>query len=73
MDPLLETPIFSTRLIFYFTTNAPFDDNIMTRGEYNLYNQTIIEILKKSCSYKNIVIDESLKIWKRGLSFKQFK
>lgn len=81
-DPLLETPIFSKIFsqdrYLILRRMLHFDDNVRQNGGDKLYKmRTIIETLRKKFSsiiepYQNLVIDESLMLWKGRLSFRQY-
>lgn len=81
-DPLIETPVFSK----IFTQDRylnirrmlHFDDNCLITGGDKLFKiRTVIETLRKKFSsvlnpFQNLVIDESLMLWKGRLSFRQY-
>lgn len=81
-DPLIETPIFSKIFsqdrFFLLLRVLHFDDNSLANGGDKLYKiRTIIETLRhkfSSCLQpsQNLVIDESLMLWKGRLAFRQY-
>lgn len=81
-DPLLETPIFSkifTQDRFLLLLRMlHLDDNSTVTGGDKLYKiRTVIETVRRKFSSsfipgQNLVIDESLILWKGKLAFRQF-
>lgn len=81
-DILFETPIFgkvfSQDRFLLLMRMIHFDDNSLASGGDKLYKiRTVVESLRRkfSASYspdKNLVIDESLMLWKGRLAFKQY-
>lgn len=81
-DPLIQTPIFSKIIsqdrYLLLRRVLHFDDNCNATGGDKLYKiRTVIETLRRKYQsmlypFKNLVIDESLMLWKGRLSFRQY-
>lgn len=81
-DPLLETPMFpkvmSQDRFLLLLRMLHLDDNTLANGGDKLYKiRTVLETTRRKFAthfvpFQNLVIDESLMLWKGRLAFKQF-